>query len=122
MKHNQVIAGILVALFLVIATTFGTSGCGGGSGSTGTTSTTAGTFTPLARREFVLLELLALRAGEVVSRAEIEAHLYDENADLMSNAVDSAVCVLRRKIQPPGSAALLHTRRGHGYVLAVENH
>ncbi len=80
----------------------------------------AGRVIPLARREFALLEFLALRAGEVVSRAEIEAHLYDENADLMSNAVDSAVCVLRRKIQPPGSAALLHTRRGHGYMLAVE--
>lgn len=78
----------------------------------------AGATVALTPREFALLEFLALRADEVVSRTEIEAHLYDENADLMSNTVDSAVCSLRRKIQPPGSAPLLHTRRGQGYVLA----
>ena len=79
----------------------------------------AGIGIPLAPREYALLEFLALRAGEVVSRTEIEAHLYDENAALMSNTVDSAVCVLRRKIQPSGSAPLLHTRRGQGYMLAA---
>ena len=79
--------------------------------------TRSGAALTLAPREYVLLEFLALRAGEVVTRTEIEAHLYDENAALMSNTVDSAVCALRRKIQPPGSAPLLHTRRGHGYIL-----
>jgi DNA-binding response OmpR family regulator len=78
----------------------------------------AGLAIPLARREFALLEFLALRAGEVVSRAEIEAHVYDDEAELMSNAVDAAVYSLRRRIQPPGTPPLLHTRRGHGYVLA----
>ena len=73
----------------------------------------------LAPREYGLLEFLATRRGKVVSRTEIEAHLYDENAELMSNAVDSAVYALRRKLQPPGTAPLLHTRRGHGYVLDV---
>ena len=79
--------------------------------------TRGGVTLALAPREYALLEFLALRAGDVVTRTEIEAHLYDENAALMSNTVDSAVCALRRKIQPPGSAPLLHTRRGHGYVL-----
>ncbi len=79
--------------------------------------TRAGQMLVLAPREYRLLELLALRRGEVVSRANIEAHLYDEYAELMSNAVDSAVYSLRRKIQPPGTPPLLHTRRGHGYVL-----
>ena len=65
----------------------------------------------LAPREYRLLEFLTLRRGEVISRTEIEAHLYDENAALMSNAVDTAVYALRRKIQPPGTAPLLHTRR-----------
>ena len=73
----------------------------------------------LAPREYGLLEFLAMRRGEVVSRTEIEAHLYDENADLISNAVDSAVYALRRKLQPPGTTPLLHTRRGLGYVLDV---
>jgi DNA-binding response OmpR family regulator len=81
--------------------------------------TRAGTAIPLPRREFALLELLALRAGEVVSRTEIEAHLYNDDADLMSNAIDAAVYSLRRRIQPPGASPLLHTRRGHGYVLAT---
>ena len=79
--------------------------------------TRAGLPLALAPREYGLLEFLALRRGEVVSRTEIEARLYDENAELMSNAVDTAVCALRRKLQPPGTAPLLHTRRGHGYVL-----
>ncbi len=81
------------------------------------TVTRAGAPLALAPREFRLLELLALRRGEVVSRAKIEAHLYDENATLMSNAVDTAVYSLRRKIQPPGTTPLLHTRHGLGYVL-----
>ncbi len=79
----------------------------------------SGTTIPLARREFALLEFLALRAGEVVSRTEIEAHLYNDDVDLMSNAVDAAVYSLRRRIQPPGTPPLLHTRRGHGYMLAT---
>ncbi len=43
----------------------------------------------------VLAELR--RRGQVVSRAEIEAHIYDEQVDPMSNVVDSAVCSLRKK-------------------------
>ena len=81
--------------------------------------TRAGARLVLTPREFTLLHYLALRAGEVVSRTEIEAHLYDENADVMSNAVDVAVYALRRKIQPPGTVPLLQTRRGHGYVLTA---
>ena len=68
-------------------------------------------------REYRLLEYLASRPGEVVSRADIWAHVYDEHTEPMSNAVDSAICVLRKKIDPPGTTALLQTRRGMGYVL-----
>jgi DNA-binding response OmpR family regulator len=71
----------------------------------------------LRPREYALLELLALRQGEVVSRAEIEHSIYDEQADPMSNVVDSAVCILRKKIDTAGSASLIQTRRGMGYVL-----
>jgi two-component system, OmpR family, response regulator len=74
----------------------------------------------LTPREFMLLEYLALRRGQVVSRAEIEEHLYPDSAELMSNVVDSAVCTLRKKITPPGAAPLIHTRRGMGYVLESE--
>jgi DNA-binding response OmpR family regulator len=74
----------------------------------------------LTPREFMLLEYLALRRGQVVSRAEIEEHLYPDSAELMSNVVDSAICTLRKKISPPGAAPLIHTRRGMGYVLDGE--
>ena len=71
----------------------------------------------LTPREFMLLEYLALRHGEVVPRAEIEAHIYGEATELMSNAVDSAICTLRKKITPGGASPLIRTRRGMGYVL-----
>ncbi len=71
----------------------------------------------LTAREFTLLEYLALRQGEVVSRTEIEQHLYGEEADLSSNAVDSAVCILRRKLGGDEHRPLIRTRRGQGYVL-----
>ena len=71
----------------------------------------------LTPREYRLLEYLASRAGEVVSRTDIWAHVYDEHTEPMSNAVDSAICILRKKIEPAGAKPVLHTRRGMGYVL-----
>jgi DNA-binding response OmpR family regulator len=72
----------------------------------------------LRPREYALLELLALRHGEVVSRAEIERHIYDDHAEPMSNVVDSAICLLRKKLDLPGRRSLITTRRGMGYVFA----
>ncbi|MGH8583158.1 MAG: helix-turn-helix domain-containing protein [Gammaproteobacteria bacterium] len=43
--------------------------------------------------------------------------MYDERAEPMSNTVESAICNLRKKIGLRSAAALLHTRRGMGYVL-----
>ena len=71
----------------------------------------------LTAREYALLELLALRAGEVVSRAEIWEQLYDYNQDPESNVVDVFVAYLRRKIEREGKPKLIHTRRGMGYIL-----
>lgn len=77
----------------------------------------AGIAIDLTPREHRLLEYLARRTGKVVSRSEIWEHVYDDQTEPMSNAVDSAVCCLRKKIDPPGRPVLLHTRRGLGYVL-----
>jgi len=74
----------------------------------------------LTPREFMLVEYLALRRGEVVSRAEIEAHIYSDSADLMSNTVDSAVCIVRRKIAAAGARLVILTRRGMGYSIESE--
>ncbi len=71
----------------------------------------------LTAREYNLLEFLARRRGEVVSRREIEEHIYDGDVDPMSNVIDSAICVLRRKLAVGEAPPLIHTRRGQGYVL-----
>ncbi len=71
----------------------------------------------LTAREYSLLELLALRTGEVVSRAEIWEQLYDFNQDPESNVVDVFIAYLRRKIESEDKPKLIHTRRGMGYIL-----
>lgn len=73
----------------------------------------------LRPREYALLEFLALRHGEVVSRTEIEEHIYDDRTEAASNVVDSAVCLLRKKIDRPGEPSLIRTRRGMGYMLTA---
>jgi DNA-binding response OmpR family regulator len=74
----------------------------------------------LKPREYLLLEYLARRGGQVVTRQEIEAHLYNETADPMSNVVDSAICSVRKKIGAFSKTPLIHTRHGLGYVLRAE--
>ena len=70
----------------------------------------------LTTREYALLEYLAVRRGQVVTREEIEDHIYGVNRLPSSNAVDSTVCLLRAKLGP-GGKDLIRTRRGRGYVL-----
>ncbi len=77
----------------------------------------AGDAVSLAPREYALLEYLAHRQGAVVSRADIERHIYDGTSEVMSNVVDSAICGLRKKIDLPGEPSLVQTRRGMGYIL-----
>ncbi|MEX1044482.1 MAG: response regulator transcription factor [Chthoniobacterales bacterium] len=71
----------------------------------------------LTAREFALLECLARRPGQVLSREQIEGHLYNESDSPVSNAVDAAVYSLRKKLCPPGTPQVIRTRRGLGYVL-----
>lgn len=74
----------------------------------------------LTAREYALLEYLAMRAGEIVSRTDVWEHLYDMNAASTSNVVDVYVGYLRRKIDPPGGPSLIRTVRGQGYVLEAD--
>ena len=71
----------------------------------------------LTAKEYALLELLARHAGHVVSRADIVAHVWDDNHDPFSNAVEVYVNRLRGKIDREPFTPLLHTRRGAGYIL-----
>ena len=72
---------------------------------------------PLTAKEYALLEYLARRQGDVVSRAEIAEHVWDERYDPFSNVVDVYVQRLRRKLERAGGSALIRTRRGEGYQL-----
>lgn len=72
---------------------------------------------PLTSREYALLEFLARRAGQVVSRAEIAEHVWDERYDPFSNVIDVYVQRLRRKVDTPGADSIIRTRRGEGYQL-----
>jgi len=74
----------------------------------------------LTAKEYALLEYLARRAGDVVSRADIAEHVWDEHYDPLSNVVDVYVQRLRRKLDAPGSSSLIRTRRGEGYELVAE--
>jgi DNA-binding response OmpR family regulator len=75
----------------------------------------------LKPREYLLLQYLAVRANQVVSRSEIEAHIYDGEIDLMSNAVESAISSLRKKIGAFNPKPLIHTRHGLGYMLGTKS-
>ncbi len=71
----------------------------------------------LSAMEYRLLEYLALRAGQIVSKAEIIEHLYDFNAETFSNVVEVYISGLRRKLDADSERSLIHTVRGLGYVL-----
>jgi DNA-binding response OmpR family regulator len=67
----------------------------------------------LQPREFALLQALALRAGQVLTRAQLESQLYEWQQALDSNALEVLVHRLRRKLSPEA----IRTVRGVGYVL-----
>ncbi|MGH7848192.1 MAG: winged helix-turn-helix domain-containing protein [Candidatus Binatia bacterium] len=72
----------------------------------------------LQPREFALLEYLMRNAGRVVSKTMIMEHVWDYNFDPHTNVVEACVCRLRDRIDKGvGSAKLIHTIRGVGYVL-----
>jgi len=71
----------------------------------------------LTPREYVLLEYLAMRAGQMVSRSDIWEHVYEFSSSASSNVVDVYIGYLRRKIEREGKPALIHTVRGRGYLL-----
>lgn len=80
--------------------------------------TRAGVSITLTAKEFALLELLARHARTIVSRADIVAHVWDDNHDPFTNAVEVYVNRLRGKIDKAPWTPMLHTKRGAGYVLS----
>ncbi|MBS1766817.1 MAG: response regulator [Acidobacteria bacterium] len=75
----------------------------------------------LTPQEFTLLELLARRAGQPVTRARISEALWDMAYAGDPNLVDAAVRRLRRKVDDPFPVKLIRTLRGVGYALGGED-
>ncbi len=73
----------------------------------------------LTAKEFALLELLLLRAPELVTRSEIVEHVWDCHFDSETNLVEVYINRLRQKIDQIGPAKLIHTIRGVGYRLGA---
>jgi two-component system, OmpR family, response regulator MprA len=74
----------------------------------------------LTRREFELLEVLARNAGLVLTRDQLLERVWGYDFDVRTDAVDTFVSYLRRKLEAGGRPRLVHTVRGVGFVLRDE--
>ncbi|MBS1210349.1 MAG: two component transcriptional regulator, winged helix family [Proteobacteria bacterium] len=72
----------------------------------------------LSAREFALLHALALNAGRVLTKAQLEQHLYAWGEEVESNTIEVFIHHLRRKL----GAATIRTIRGVGYLLPRDDH
>lgn len=75
--------------------------------------TMAGELVALSTREFDLLQTLMLNAGRVLSREQLEQHLYSWGHEVDSNAIEVHIHHLRRKLRPE----FIVTLRGVGYTV-----
>ena len=75
----------------------------------------AGEAIELTAKEFALLEFFVLHRGDVVDRAAITAHVWDDNHDPFTNVLEVLVRRLRRKIDDAFEPKLIQTLRGAGY-------
>jgi two-component system copper resistance phosphate regulon response regulator CusR len=71
----------------------------------------------LTAKEFLLLSLLARRAGEILPRTVIAEQVWDMNFHSDTNVIDVAIKRLRSKVDTPFEKRLIHSVRGMGYVL-----
>jgi two-component system, OmpR family, response regulator PhoP len=69
--------------------------------------------------EYRILEHLMLRAGEVVSKAELTERLYDQDFERDSNVIEVLIGRLRRKLDPQEELQPIETLRGRGYRFAL---
>ena len=70
--------------------------------------------------EYRLLEYLAYHADQTISKTELLEHLYDYNWEKFSNVIEVYISSLRSKIDRNSGTKLIHTLRGHGYMLSVK--
>jgi two-component system copper resistance phosphate regulon response regulator CusR len=73
----------------------------------------------LTGREYALLEYLTRRVGQVVGRADIAEHVWDETYDPFTNVIDVYIQRLRKKLGDRSAKPIIQTRRGEGYILVA---
>ena len=78
-----------------------------------------GSAVDLTTFEYRILEHLMLRAGEVISKAELTERLYDQDFERDSNVIEVLVGRLRRKLDPEDQLKPIETLRGRGYRFAL---
>lgn len=71
----------------------------------------------LTRKEYLLLEFLMRHPRQVLSRTMIAEHIWESDAENLSNVIDVYVRYLRRKLCEQGEPDVVHTIRGFGYQL-----
>ena len=71
----------------------------------------------LSAREFSILEYLAANKGRVLSREQIESHVWNYEYEGGTNVVDVYISYLRKKIDAAGETKLIHTVWGTGWTL-----
>jgi DNA-binding response OmpR family regulator len=71
-------------------------------------------------REIAVLELLMRSKGRVVSKKQVEDHIFGHSGDVASNAIEVYVHRLRKQLSERGAKVQVHTIRGVGYLIAEE--
>jgi DNA-binding response OmpR family regulator len=73
----------------------------------------------LTRKEFLLLEFMMRRRGQVISRSIIMEHVWNADADPFSNTIEAHILNIRRKIADGRRNRLIHTVPGRGYKIDI---
>lgn len=87
--------------------------------TTAQTVTVAGSTVELTTYEYKVLEYLMLHAGELVSKADLTEHIYQQDFDRDSNVLEVFIGRLRRKLDPDNALKPIETVRGRGYRFAI---
>lgn len=87
--------------------------------TTAQTVSVAGHAVDLTSYEYKVLEYLMLHAGELVSKADLTEHIYQQDFDRDSNVLEVFIGRLRRKLDPESSLRPIETVRGRGYRFSI---
>lgn len=79
----------------------------------------AGLDVSLSPREYAVLDVLASRAGSVVTKDELLRTVWGDEQAATRNAVEVYVGYLRRKLEAVGGGEVVRTIRGHGYIAST---